>query len=899
LLPNGLRYLVMSNAHPAGGLSIRLGVQVGSLDETDDERGAAHFVEHLAYDGLDGAAEADLERRFADRGVALGRDRNAETSYRATVYRIDLPATGDGGLDLALRWLRHVTDGARFSEAAVTAERRVILAEREARLEAGDPVREAAARFDFAGLTLPAREPIGTPASLNAMTAAKLTAFYGRWYRPRNAEVTIVGDRPAKALEAQVVAAFSSWADTGPAPARASRGAIDEHRGLDVLTLAAPSQIAQVEVCRVRNAPSLQNDEFAEFQARTRQALWAEILQVRLNRLAEAPSTGIANAQVIAEGPEATSAISACVVAAPTGRDWRPALSIVEAEIGRFAAAGPTDDELEAATKGQRARYRGAVMAAPTRPSELLAAQILETELGGRTTASPREAMRAFDAAVADLTPTDVLAAFRTDWSGAGPLVLVATPTAAQSQAVAAAWAEGAAPREAPAEPPPLAAAWAYEDFGTPGEVVRREAFKSPRFTRLVFANGVILNVMHTDFEKNAALISVILGSGRRQIAPADFFGAEIGAPLFKLQGLGRHDFERISEIFHERTWGVQLGVGADAFDLTGRATARELTPELQLLAAYLSDPGFRDLDAKLKAGIDYFERGYRTKPALLANASLIDEVEPGSPGGLPDPTALGQLTSKTFERILRPALTSSPLEVNIVGDVDVDTAAREVAATFGALPARPQVQADRPDAWFLRFPDKPAPGTLHITHQGPAEKAAVLAVWPLYVARPERRREEYAISLVAAILADQLRHRLRDTQGKTYSPTATSTMPDFGDQGELDASVETAPADADATAEEVRRIAQDLARGEITGPDLEAVRGPRLSRIAQLSETNGFWLDAISTSSRARTSLDDALGMHDLIAAISLAEVKAAAAKWLGPAPYVVIATPAARAAP
>jgi zinc protease len=440
VLPNGLRYLVMSNAHPAGAVSIRLAVQVGSLDETEDERGAAHFVEHLAYDGLDGTAEADLERRFADRGVALGRDRNAQTDYRATVYRIDLPAADDGGLDLALRWLRHVAHGARFGEAAVTSERRVILAEREARLEAGDPVRAAATGFAFAGLTLPSREPIGTPASLAPMTASRLTAFYERWYRPRNAVLTIVGDRPAGVLQAQAVAAFSSWADTGPPPARASRGSADERRGLDVLTLAAPSQIAQVEVCRVRNAPpSGASNEFADFRSRTRRALWSEILQVRLNRLAEGPSSGIANAQVAAEGPAVISARSACVAAAPAGRDWRPALLGIEAEIGRLAGAAPTDDELESAIKGQRARYRGAVMATTTRQSEALAAELVETELDGRTTASPREAMRAFDAAVADVTPADILAAFRSDWSGAGPLVIVATPTAADSRAVATA----------------------------------------------------------------------------------------------------------------------------------------------------------------------------------------------------------------------------------------------------------------------------------------------------------------------------------------------------------------------------------------------------------------------------------------------------------------------------
>lgn len=894
VLPNGLRYLVLSNAHPVGGVSIRLGVSVGSLDESDEERGAAHFVEHLAYDGLGGMAEAQLDHAFADAGVAFGRDRNAQTGYRATTYRIDLPKSDPAQLDLALRWLRHVADGAAFTDAAVDRERGVIMAEREARLDADHATAAAAERFEARGLRLVDREPIGQPATLQAMTAARLLAFYTRWYRPANAVLVVVGDRPAPILKAQLVKAFASWAAGGPTPPRPALGVVDEHRGLETLALTQPSHLTELDICRVRAGAPPVADDVAALRTRTRGALWSEILQVRLDRIVQDPASGVASAHILAEAPDPRSMRFACVAADPVGDDWRTAMAATQAEIARFAAGGPTQDELDAAVKGQRAAYRGAIVTAATRRSEALATTLLESELAGRTIPSPREAMRAFDAAVADLTAPDLADAFRSDWAGAGPLIVLVAPRPQEAKAVEAAWRTGASAAARTDRPlPALAAAWAYESFGTPGRVVRREHFANPTFSRFTFANGVVLNVMRSELEKSQARIEVVFGDGRRQISGHDLLTAETGATFFPYQGLGRHDFERIGELFRERTWGASLALGPDASTLHGAATTDGLRRELQLLAAYLSDPGFRDIDARLKTGVAHFERSYRTNPTLIAEASLADEIEPGSPGGLPDAARLARLNSAEFRRILAPLTTRSPIEVNIVGDVDEETVLQDVAETFGALAERSAPPPDRPDAWFQRFPDAPAPAPLRVTHQGPAEKAVALCVWPLYVARPERRREEYAISLLAAVFTDELRHRLRDAQGKTYAPRAVSSLPDFGDQGQLEVSIETAPADVDGAVEEARRVAAQLARGEITADQLEAVRSPRLSQIDKQAQSLEFWLDAIATSSRSPTALDDARGMRAAFASITLTEVRKAAADWLGRSPYVVIAAP------
>lgn len=143
VLPNGLRYGLMPNATPGGGLSLRLAFDVGSLDEAEAERGAAHFVEHMAFRATRHFPEGRLDPAFAPLGVGFGRDQNAFTSHRATVYRLDLPNAAGGQRAIALKWLRDVADGVRFEAQAVDRERGVVLAERDVRNEPAAAVSRA------------------------------------------------------------------------------------------------------------------------------------------------------------------------------------------------------------------------------------------------------------------------------------------------------------------------------------------------------------------------------------------------------------------------------------------------------------------------------------------------------------------------------------------------------------------------------------------------------------------------------------------------------------------------------------------------------------------------------------------------------------------------------------
>jgi zinc protease len=896
VLANGLRYAVMSNASPTGAVSIRLAMDVGSYDEEETELGFAHFIEHLAFRPTRQLADGAFDNRFAALGVALGRDQNAVTTLEATVYRIDLPSKDMGAVRAVLQWMRGAADGILFTADAVAVERGVVLAEKQSRESPTEQMQRDTARFQGPGLRSVNREPVGTEPSLRAATPAALQAFYERWYRPENGFLILVGDAPVAELERAVKEGFSSWAGKGAAGLRAAPPSQANERGLAAFTRANPALPSAVSACRLsppdREPPAtlqrLRRDAYSQ--------LWTAILGKRLAHLAVAEDSALlgAAATVTRDIPDA---MVACLIAVPTNDQWRQALNAAQAELRRFAGAGPTEREVALAVEEVRSRLRALLYQRGTRISSTLADQVADAELSGRVFQDPGEAMRTFDIAVDAITPDDVRKAFQADWSGSGPLLVASGAQAPAEAELVAAWT-------ANAEAAPLAdyadragAQWAYGRFGKKGKVKSREQFTNPDFARFHFANGVVLTFKHTDFQANGAEVRIRFGSGEKVLDQPSRLPVALAAGLFPMGGLGRMDFEQIASALANTSWSFTLGIETDAFLLSSSPMSEQVGQQLQLLAAYMTDPGFRSLmDDKFPTAMDFIYRSYRTDPKMVAVEALEGALYPGQPT-LPPRDQLAAYRVSDFERFLKPVLTQSPIEVTIVGDMTEADAVAAVAKTFGALPKRAPLAPASGEGPFRRFPAV-LPPPVRALHEGPAEKAAAVLVWPLYVASAERRSEEYAIGLVARIFEARLLQRVRVALGKAYSPSVADTLPDAADQGYVAAALEATPADLDQLVAAARRIASELAAGEISQQEVDAARDPLVAARLQAQSRNEAWAGILSHALRHPEAMDELLGYETAMKALTLDDVKRAAATWLARDPMVATAVPAAAAA-
>ncbi|WP_372786901.1 insulinase family protein [Phenylobacterium sp.] len=630
-LPNGLRYAVQQSAAPKGALSLRLGFDVGSYEEADDEAGAAHFLQHMAFSGTRSFPDNQIALTFAPLGVAFGRDRNATTGFGQTIYQLDLAAMTAHEAETAMKWLRDVADGMVFAAPEVDRERAVIQTERNAHANSFGQLRDRIEAFEDTGLRSAARLPLGTPQGVAGLTPQKLKAFYDRWYRPENAVVVLVGDLPVEALEQQVRATFGDWAPQGSAGVRPPRTP-PPPRGPDVQMQTDPRIAAVARICRIA-APDPQGDEVFRLRSLLMRGLWQAALQQRLDVFrsrADAPFQEVSISDELRP-----DALKTCVAVTPIKGHEAAAIATVAGEIRGFGGQGPTEDEVDVAVEKIRASIRNGI-GKPARPSADRAGDILDRALDGMPQLTPRSGLKALDTLMDDVGPDAVRTAFLRDWSGWGPLVAGTTPTPLPQAELLAAVSQPAAAPPTPTPPavqrPQRAGAHAKEvgDHYERGRafVTKRKADKALR----EFAEGLAIDPDNGDILN--ARGNLYLAIDKADLAMADFDHALAVNPKDDIV------------LFNRGVADKQLGHNSEA--LRDFNSVLRLTPGDPATLAAKADT-YRQLGDLLLAR-DFYDAAIATDPKNAAAWQARGEVR----GELGD--AAGAAADQTEARKLAPA---------------------------------------------------------------------------------------------------------------------------------------------------------------------------------------------------------------------------------------------------
>ena len=213
VLPNGLTYFILENSLPENRAHLALVVNAGSVLETDEQRGFAHFVEHLAFNDTARFPKLELIEYLRSLGMRFGADANAYTSYDETVYHFDVPVEIQNGVkripDKALSILDDWTYAVSFKPEDIESEKLVVLEEMRSTLGASDRVRKISLPIIFAGSQYEDRQVIGLAEILENATSQQVKAFYDRWYTSDNMALVFVGDFDGKKLEADLFRHFN------------------------------------------------------------------------------------------------------------------------------------------------------------------------------------------------------------------------------------------------------------------------------------------------------------------------------------------------------------------------------------------------------------------------------------------------------------------------------------------------------------------------------------------------------------------------------------------------------------------------------------------------------------------------------------------------------------------
>ena len=881
-LDNGMRYIVRHNATPAGQGLVWMRFGGGALFEGEDERGYAHFVEHMAFNGSTRVPEGEMVKLLEREGLAFGADTNASTGFDQTLYKLNLPRNDPALLDTALMLMRETAGELTFDPQAVEREKGVVLSERRV----GDTYsyRNTLDNFEFLfpGALLPRRMPIGTGETLQAASPEKLRAVWQRIYRPENAAIIVVGEFDPAAVEAMIRERFADWRGLHAAP-QPDPGPFDFARAGETDIHLDPALPERVTVSAV--GPWLdERDSMETRKVRLMRQVGYAIVNRRLQRLTRLDDPPFRGAGLGDSGVLRAAHVTNLVVDANEG-EWRRGLAAAQAEYRKALEFGFTEAEVAEQLAGIRTAIENAAAGAGTRPNSTFvnAALLLLNE--GQVPTTQESQLERYEAFEAEITPATALAAMKAELVPLDdPLIRFQGATAPEGGAEArrTAWNEGMAATIAPDDALEVPE-FAYGDFGPPGTIVADSVEPVLGIRTLRFANGLMLNLKPTELQRDRISVELNVDGGQMLNTREDPLATAMTGVL-PVGGLGRHTSDELQSILAGRSVGFSVGAADDTFRLGATTTPRDLELQLQLMAAALTDPGYRPSgEAQYRRNIDILFARLTATPNDALASELGRIVSDGDPRfSLQPKEAYRGLSFARLRDAIGDRLAHGAMELALVGDFDPEHAIDLVTRTLGALPPREPAFRDYADNRQRGFTDDRSLRV--VRHDGSSDQAIVRMTWP--TTDDSDFDEVLRLEMLQRLMQLELTESLREELGQTYSPgvnaSQSRTWPGYG-TFTIAAAVDAAHVE-EARAAMLAAVAKLLAE-PVDDDTLLRARRPLLEAYDNALKTNAGWMNLADDAQRDPTRLTRFASAPEKLRALTAGDVRATARRYLDPA--------------
>jgi len=878
-LANGMRFVIRHNANPAAQGLVRMEVAAGSLDENDAERGYAHFVEHLAFQGSSHVPRGEMVRLLERQGLAFGADTNAATSFEQTTYMLDLPRSDPALLDTALMLMRETASELAFAPDAVTHERGVVLAEMRDRnnwsyreILARQAFMEPAARFVQ-------RMPIGVTATLDAATPSALRAFWLRNYVPAKTTLIVVGDFDPAAVEAAIKAHFGDWAGAA-SPPQPPAGPIDpRYHGRSAIYL-DPALPERLFISR--HGPWLDEpDTTAQRRENLLRHIGYAIIDRRLDHLARRAHPPFRDA-AIGTADEFKSGRTTNIVVDCISGQWRKGMAAAVSTVHEALTTGFTPAEVAEQVANIRIAAEHGAASADTRTNGELLQAVFALLRSDIVPGTPQASLQRLLAFIPEITPATVLTALKHEVVPLDkPLILFQGRIGPVGgvHALRSAWNEvwrggSALPDSAPAT------RFAYEDFGPPGKVISDSRDPLLAIREVRFANGVRLNIKHTDIDRDRVLVQLHLDGGD-MLATRDNPLATNMAGWLSAGGLGKHSQDELQTLLAGHAVSNGLSSNAEGFFATAQTTPADFALQMQLMTAMLTDPGFRsEGEEQYRLAINTWLAQLHATPGSAMSAELGGLLSDGDPRfTLQTPEAYRALNYTRLKADIADRLAHGAIEIGLVGDVDENAAIDQVARTLGALPPR--------EAEFRDYGDQRQRGFTHdhspriVRHTGPADQAVLRLTW---LTRDDSDPvEKQVLNLLQRVVQIELTENLRQRLGKTYSPAASSDPSRvWKGYGTFAISASVDVQDVAATRAAIAATLAALRDQPVSADVLLRARAPLLEGFANTLKSNSGWLMLVAEAQSNPERIARQLKAPDRAMAVTAADVQAAARRYI-----------------
>jgi zinc protease len=883
-LPNGMRYVIRHNATPKGQGQVRLYVNAGSLDEHDDEQGYAHFIEHMAFNGSTHVPEGEMVKLLERKGLAFGADTNAQTGFEQTVYMLDLPRNDADLLNTALMLMRETASELTFAQGAVDRERGVVLSEKRVRDTFAFRDFVDGFKFLYPEAKFAHRLPIGTTEDLDAANSKNLKALWDRVYTPGNVTLIVVGDFDPAQVEAEIKQHFADWGSEPTPPASdTNAGPVDfSRKGLtEVYTDPSLSENVTASV----NGPWLDEpDTIASRKTKLLRRIGYAIVNRRLERIAHGDKPPFRRA-TFGTG-EMFKTVRTTQLSVDTGDgEWNEGLAAAVAEYRRAMKFGFTKAEVAEQVANIRTALQNNAAAADTLGNSVYTSEAIALLSDEQVPTTPQSALARFNAMESGITPEAVLAALNTEALPLNdPLLRFEGRTAPNGgeKALRDAWNEDVAAPIAQISAKKLGG-FGYTDFGTPGKVVEDKVDPRLGIRTLRFANGLRLNLKHTDIQHDRISYELNIDGGQMLDTKSNPIATNM-VSLLPLGGLGKHSYDDLQTILAGHTVGFSIFPDTETFVMGGTTTPRDLELQLDLLTAAISDPGYRPQgEEQYRRSVENFFASKDATPERVLQIQGDAIISDDDPRFTLQPKA--DYLAQTFAQLkdnIGGRLSHGALELALVGDIDENQAISLVAKTLGALPQRELEDRPYTDNRNRSFTADRGIHTLY--HNGKADQAVVDFDWP--TRDDSDFTQDRELEMLERVVEIEVMDTLREKLGQTYSPQVDAQQsryyPGWG-TFEIEASVDTSQVNAVRKA--IIETIDKLRSAPVDDDVMARARNPLLEAYDNALKTNGGWMNLVDRAQSESDRIDRFLKGKAIVQSLTGTEVQAMAVKYLDPA--------------
>jgi zinc protease len=876
-LTNGFRYYIRHNEEPRNRVTFYLAGKMGSILETDEQQGLAHFMEHMSFNGTKHFPKNELVEYLQKSGVRFGADLNAYTSFDETVYKLPIPSNDPELLKNGLQIMRDWAGEATLDPGEIDKERGVVLEEKRLRKGAGERLQTKLFPFQVNGSHYGKRLPIGAEQVLTTFKKEAIQSFCKDWYRPDLEALIVVGDVDVNAMERQIKALFSDMKNPVNEKARPDYKAtlLNKNRFLSLTDPELPQTSVEIDF----KTKALGQGTKANYKASLLRNLCSQLLSGRLSDISKSANAPVLNVQD-GYGPVIKGLDALQVEFNAKDKQLKQGFDFIYAALLQIKQYGFIPSEIDRVKKAYQSQLAALLREKDKQNSIALADELKRHFLTGEPAPGIAYENKLVAELLPQLTETVINREIRALLGDNNrDIILLAPKSPLPDEQMINSWIEELNSKTVTAYTEKATNGTLISSIPSPGKMVGEVQDKQLGITTWMLSNGAKVVLKPTTFKNDEVFFHAFSAGGTSTVKDADYESAANAAGILAASGLGEHDAVSLRKLLSGKQIRVQPYINERFEGLQGMSSKADLKTAMELTYLYFTSPR-KDtaMFSNIISGSGQVIANRYSNPQAVFQDSVSSVL--GNYNNRRTGPSLQKLESiqldKAYQLYKERFADAGDFTFIFIGSFRVDELRPFVEQYIASLPGggKPEQAKDL----GIRIP---AGQITKKIFAGKEDKATVLLVYSgSYTFSPE---ENVRLAALQDVIQFRMNERLRETEGGAYAPSVRFQR-EHGqdDRYQLVINFGCAPANVDkltaAALEEIEKIKNHGPEAD----DLQKFHAEESRQLELNKQNNQYWLSYLTTKLQNGENVDALLSQEQRIKAVTGMDIQRAAKKYV-----------------